>query len=66
MIDSEISTFCILVDQIIGEQQVVVKPSRIYSEARGKPHGISGCTILGDGKISLILNVNSFQTAQNI
>ena len=27
------------------------------SEYVGSPHGVSGCTILGDGRISLILDV---------
>jgi len=43
----------ILVDEIIGEQQAVIKglPGCI-----GKIEGISGCTILEDGEIALILD----------
>ena len=60
MIDSDINTFCILVDQIIGEQQVVVKPLPEYIQKKAANlNGISGCTILGDGRISLIMNVNN-------
>ena len=60
MIDSDSSTFCILVDRLIGEQQVVVKPFPEYVQKCAKNlYGISGCTILGDGKISLIMNVNN-------
>ena len=60
MIDSDIHTFCILVDQIIGEQQVVVKPLPEYIQKKAENlNGISGCTILGDGRISLIMNVNN-------
>ena len=63
MIDSDINTFCILVDQIIGEQQVVVKPLPEYIQKKATNlNGISGCTILGDGKISLIMNVNNLLT----
>ncbi len=49
---------CLLVDQLIGEQQIVVKPLPKYLNRFGvKNYGISGCTILGDGNISLILDV---------
>lgn len=43
------------VDALIGEQQVVVKALPSYIK---KAKGISGCTILGDGNISLILDVS--------
>jgi len=47
-------------DRLIGEQQIVVKPMPAYlSRFDIKPCGISGCTILGDGTISLILDVGS-------
>ncbi len=44
----------LFVDEILGQQQTVVKG---LSEYVGSPHGVSGCTILGDGRISLILDV---------
>ncbi|MCL2068428.1 MAG: chemotaxis protein CheA [Oscillospiraceae bacterium] len=51
---------CLFVDELIGEQQIVVKPLPKYlSRFDIKPYGISGCTILGDGNISLILDVGS-------
>ena len=51
---------CLFVDQLIGEQQIVVKPLPPYlARFDVKPCGISGCTILGDGNISLILDVGS-------
>lgn len=51
---------CLFVDQLIGEQQIVVKPLPMYLNRYDiKPYGISGCTILGDGNISLILDVGS-------
>lgn len=40
-------------DEIIGEQQLVVKS---LSKFMRKIRGISGCALLGDGKISLILD----------
>jgi two-component system chemotaxis sensor kinase CheA len=44
----------LFVDDLVGQQQVVVK--NIESNYRKIP-GISGATILGDGGVSLILDV---------
>lgn len=46
---------CVFADELVGEQQVVVKPmpNRI-----SRVDGISGCAILGDGGISLILDMD--------
>ena len=45
---------------LIGEQQVVVKPLPAFlSEFNLKDHGITGCTIMGDGNISIILDILS-------
>ena len=45
----------LVVDELIGQQQVVIKSL----EANSDPvKGISGATILGDGKVSLILEIN--------
>lgn len=57
-------SYCIFVDQLIGEQQVVVKPFPTYLNSFDlKNFGISGCTILGDGSISIILDVQALQSA---
>ena len=60
--------YCLLVDKIIGERQVVVKPLPAYLNSyKVKENGISGCTILGDGYISLILDiVNIYQAYANL
>lgn len=51
-------SYCLLVDSLIGEQQVVVKPLPAYLNTfELKNYGISGCTILGDGNISIILDI---------
>lgn len=48
---------CLFVDKIIGEQQVVVKPLPVILNRYDlKEAGISGCSILGDGSINLILD----------
>lgn len=46
---------CLFVDEIIGQQQVVIKTLPRYILNMKKVRGISGCTLLGDGTISLIL-----------
>lgn len=58
MVESEEKTACLFVDKLIGEQKVVVKPLPVYlNQFNIKENGISGCTILGDGSISLILDI---------
>ena len=47
---------CLFSDALIGEQQVVVKPLPKYIK---KVRGVAGCTLLGDGSISLILDATS-------
>ncbi len=51
-------SYCLFVDDLIDEQQVVVKslPS-FFNEFGLKNAGITGCTILGDGNISIILDI---------
>jgi len=51
---------CLLVDQIVGQQQVVIKS---LGERIGKVQGISGGAILGDGNISMILDVPGLMEA---
>ncbi len=46
--------FGIFVDEIIGQQQIVIKG---LSEYIGAMRGFSGCTILGDGNVSLIIDI---------
>ena len=59
-------SYCLFVDELLGEQQVVVKPLPSYlNRFNIKASGIAGCTILGDGNISIILDVsNLFAYAQ--
>ncbi len=57
-------SYCLFVDSLLGEQQVVVKPLPPYLNNFGiKDYGISGCTILGDGNISIILNISAIYSA---
>ena len=56
-------SYCLFVDELLGEQQVVVKPLPSYlSRFNIKQSGIAGCTILGDGNISIILDISNLYT----
>lgn len=58
MLEGDGRSYCLFVDALIGEQQTVIKPLPPYiTRSLGWQHGISGCTILGDGSVSLILDV---------
>ncbi len=57
VLESENRTVCVFVDELIGEQQVVVKNMPNYIK---KVKGISGCTLLGNGDISLIIDIAGF------
>lgn len=60
LVESGDNRICLFVDNIIGEQQVVVKPlPTIFTKYNLKESGISGCSILGDGSINLILDVGN-------
>lgn len=60
LVDSGESLACIFADELLGKHQVVVKPlPRFLNRFAAKGSGIAGCTIMGDGSISLILDVQS-------
>ncbi len=66
LVESEGRSACILVDELIGEQQVVVKPfSPMLNRYNIKQQGMSGCTILGDGSITIILDIDSIINNDN-
>jgi two-component system chemotaxis sensor kinase CheA len=61
-VDSGESGYCIFADELLGEYQVVVKPFPIFLNKYDlKSKGLSGCSVLGDGSISLILDVNTLK-----
>ena len=52
--ESDGRPFCLLVDDLIGKQEVVIKS---LGEGLGKIPGIAGGAILGDGRVGLILDM---------
>lgn len=60
LVETDNKSVCIFADKLIGEQQVVVKPFPKYlAKYNIKGEGLSGCTIMGDGSISLIIDTNT-------
>lgn len=55
MVEVEGKSLCLFADSLVGQQQVVVKALPGYIK---KMPGIAGCTLLGDGSVSLILDVD--------
>jgi two-component system chemotaxis sensor kinase CheA len=53
ILNHEDRKIAIFADELVGEQEIVVKPMPAYIK---QVRGISGCTQLGDGSISLILD----------
>jgi two-component system chemotaxis sensor kinase CheA len=52
--ESESRTFCLLVDELVGKQEVVIKSlGSTFRDVRG----IAGGAILGDGRVGLILDL---------
>ncbi len=57
-------SYCLFVDELLGQQQVVVKQLPAYVNSFNvKNYGINGCTLRSDGSISIILDVASLYTA---
>nr|WP_305083894.1 chemotaxis protein CheA [uncultured Oscillibacter sp.] len=57
-------SYCLFVDELLGEQQIVVKPLPAYvNNFDIKNFGITGCSILGDGNISIILDAGGLYAA---
>lgn len=61
LVESENRSVCIFVDKIVGEQQVVIKPlPTMITRCMSNRDYLSGCSVMGDGSISLILDINGF------
>lgn len=54
IVQDDLQRCCLMVDELLGQQQVVIKS---LGEGIGSVPGVSGGAILGDGSISLILDV---------
>jgi len=54
VVEEDSKECCLLVDELLGQQRVVIKS---LGDSFAGVKGISGGAIMGDGKISLILDV---------
>lgn len=54
LVEDQDRRLALFADEIIGQQQTVIKALPQYLKSS---QGISGCTILGDGSVSLILDI---------
>lgn len=59
LLESSKKRFGILVDALVGQQQVVIKSLELHYR---KVAGIAGATIMGDGKVALIIDADSIAT----
>ena len=57
MVEQDGKSLCLFADELLGQQQVVVKALPDYIKKTKKIEGLAGCTLLGDGSISLIINI---------
>ncbi len=57
VVEQDGHSVCVFADELVGQQQVVVKVLPKYLLDNYKIKGLAGCTLLGDGSISLILDV---------
>ena len=55
-VESEDGKYALLIDDLVGRQQVVIKP---LGKALAKLEGITGGAVMGNGDIALILNVDA-------
>ncbi|MDD4334135.1 MAG: chemotaxis protein CheA [Desulfotomaculaceae bacterium] len=55
VVENDEKKCCLFVDEVIGQQQIVIKGLSSYL---GHVQSISGCAILGDGDISMILDID--------
>lgn len=63
LVETSRKRFAILVDELSGQQQVVIKS--LEQHYRRVP-GVAGATIMGDGSVAMILDVESIANEANI
>ena len=59
LLESSKKRFGVLVDALVGQQQVVIKSLEAHYR---KVAGLAGATIMGDGKVALIIDADSIAT----
>lgn len=62
LVETDKKILGIFADCLLGVQEIVVKPVPAFIQKISNTHGITGCTLLGDGSISLILDAQSLSS----
>lgn len=57
IVEQDDKIICLFADELLGQQQIVVKALPRYIKNIKNIKGLAGCTLLGDGSISLILDI---------
>ncbi|MFI2859324.1 chemotaxis protein CheA [Paenibacillus sp. JSM ZJ436] len=57
MVEVDGQQVCLFADELLGQQQVVIKALPVYIKKLTNSKGIAGCTLLSDGSTSLILDI---------
>ena len=63
LVETDQRVLGIFADRLLGVQEIVVKPVPKYIQQLSESNGISGCTLLGDGSISLVLDAQQLGKA---
>ncbi|WP_330590728.1 chemotaxis protein CheA [Lacrimispora defluvii] len=63
MIEQDDKCLSLFADELLGQHQVVVKALPSYMKNIRRVEGLAGCTLLGDGSVSLILNIGGLLSA---
>ena len=63
IVEHEARLAALMVDELLGQQQVVIKSLELNFQ---KVEGIAGATILGDGRVALILDVPGLVTLARV
>ena len=58
IIKNSYQKYALLVNEIVGQQEIVLKPLKGYTE---HTVGVTGATVLGDGSISFVFDTNYFR-----
>jgi len=61
IIEHQDEAICLFLDEVVGQQQTVIKALPGYMS---NIQGVSGCSILGDGQVCLILDVGTIIKCQ--
>ncbi len=62
LVETSRSRYALQVDDLIGQQQVVIKSLEQHYR---RVHGVAGATIMGDGSVALILDVESLSSGMS-